>query len=154
MKGKPLPATPEQIARFGHVAAVLRKYMAEQNINTTELNKQLGYVGSNPGAYKWLASKGGPSPKARAKVTALTGIPESELTPRAWLERPALGSRVHRVILPHEEPPVICETRDLLQFNVDSNGIATIKLTAKLKLEDAMPLIQAIVQAGIVMKKD
>ena len=67
--GTPKPATREQLARFGHSAAVLRELMREKGWKSAEdINKAMGWRKYNAAPYQWVAAKAGPSEPRRAEL--------------------------------------------------------------------------------------
>lgn len=143
-----IPATAKQLAMFGHIAAALREWMERENVSVKELNTRLGVNPTNTGVYNFLNAKHAPGAALRARLASVTGIPESSLTPLV----PGQSATVATVKPPLVATPV--KARDVLSFAVDSDGMATITLHARLPLDVATPLLRMILDAGVVFTKE
>ena len=144
------PATPEQVAKFGHFAATLRKWMKDHDVSIRELNEKLGRAETNTAPYMWINAKMAPGPTLRPLLAKVTGIPGSELMPRSMAPGP--GKAV--MILPRQEPtPLVPVARNVLSFIVTNDNMATIKVDATLPLETATPLLRMLLDAGVIFNK-
>jgi transcriptional regulator with XRE-family HTH domain len=76
------PASPAQIARNGHIAALLRTQMAQRNWTARDFNARMGLEVTHTSIYVWLNAKGAPGPTTRPKVAKLLGVAEAQLMPR------------------------------------------------------------------------
>lgn len=144
--GKPVAATPLQIAVNGHIAVALRDHMARHDMKPGDLNQLLGYERGNTLVYTWLKARGAPGEKLRAKLHKVTGIPLDMLTPRDVDEPPtqvAVRDPTHLVLRPTNPNPV-------LTFTVSADGTARIKLDAAMSLATAAPLLRILLDAGLV----
>lgn len=142
-----IPATPKQVAMFGHIASALREWMSRENVSVKELNSRLGIQETNTSVYNFLNAKHAPGPSTRARLVKVTGIPESDLMPRV-----ARQSLTVATVKPaHVAVP---KARDVLSFVVDGDGMATVVLHARLPLDTAMPLLRMILDAGVVFTKE
>ena len=101
-----------------------------------------------PAIYNWLNCKAAPGHATRAFIVEATGIPESALLPRSMVQAPALPSRR----LWHHPPGA--RLKDVLGFNVDSDGMATITLHARLPLDTATPLLRMILMLALSLRKE
>lgn len=145
--GTPGPATPAQIAMYGHIAAALRAFMKEKGWSAGQLNEAMGQVRSHTSVYHWLNSKAGPGPTTRPRLAKVMGVPQAELMPR----KPGDASR--RQVVAVSGPPVTVVQRpvDVLSFAVQQNGEARIRMDIVLPLAQATPLLRMILDAGIVL---
>ena len=84
----PRTATPDEVARYGHIAARLREFMERRGMSTPDLSQALGLPRTSTTAYHWVTCFGAPSPKLRMKLSKVTGIPEAELVQRQPGEPP------------------------------------------------------------------
>lgn len=147
------PATPEQIAMFGHITARLRGFMAERKWQVADLNQALGRDRANTGVYNYLNCKGAPAPETRVKLAKLTGIPEADLMMRP---RPGDGAASERLPVVEDRTPAarVAPARalggDVLGFNVAADGTARLRLDVTLPLATATPLLRMLLDAGIV----
>jgi hypothetical protein len=147
-----IPATPEQIAQFGHIATRLRAFMAERKWKVADLNAALGKERGDSGAHNWLNCKGAPGAVIRPKLAKLTGIPEADLVMR---RRPGDGAASERLpAVPISPATRVAPTRalgaDVLGFNVGADGTARLRLDVTLPLAVATPLLRMLLDAGVV----
>ena len=144
--GNRKPATPAEIARFGHIAAALRHWMATQKMTPHQLEQAVGAAN----AYPWLNSKGAPGPKFAAKLAKLTGIDVSDLVPRL------AGKPVEAVPVVVAKQRVVAvvapERRPVLSFDIDDTGMARVRLDVTLDLEQAEPLMRLLLDAKLVSR--
>lgn len=76
-------ANPEQIARYGHIAAVLRAYMQRFEMPRSDFNQHvLGLQRDSPTGYTWLKAMGPPSWRNRLRISQITGIAIEHLMAR------------------------------------------------------------------------
>lgn len=143
---KPSPATPQQIILYGNVAATLREYIKANSLTPMKFNELVGMKPANPGIYNYLNSKAAPGVVMRARITKATGIPESALLPRGMAPSVTVAT-VKPVAMPKPKP------KDVLSFNVENNGMATLTLNAYLPVTEAMPLLRMLLDAGLVFTK-
>ena len=144
---KPTSATAEQILLRGHIAAAIRQWLAENHVSIPELNHRMGRVRSSPQIYQTLNCKNAPGPTFRAKLSAVTGIPETDLIQKG---RP-MAVKANAVTV-YRAPVAKAQTapRDVLSFVVDTESTARIKLDATLPLTVAMPLLRMLLDAGLI----
>jgi hypothetical protein len=147
-------ATPRDIAIYGHIAAAIRQAMAARDWKPADLNKAIKRPAGNSGAYHYLAGKAAPAPKARALISKALGIPEAQLM-RRHVDGPQVeveASPVLRIEGPHRTPQA-GPTRPVLQFEVDGEGLARIRLDVSLPSTDAVPLLRLLLDAGMIMER-
>jgi transcriptional regulator with XRE-family HTH domain len=146
------PATPLQVAMFGHVAAAIRQAMAAKGWKPADLNRAIGRPRAHAGVYSYIAGKGSPVPKTRALIAKALGIPEAALIMRR-VDGPQVeveAAPVLRIEGPHRTPQA-GPTRHVLQFEVDGEGLARIRLDVSLPSADAVPLLRMLLDAGLVL---
>jgi transcriptional regulator with XRE-family HTH domain len=147
-------ATPDQIARNGHIAAALRRYMAQRDWSPSDFNKFIGKEPSHTGIYMWLNAKGAPGPETAAKLSKKLGIPVSDLTPsglvavggQKLIEGPASDLTSARA-----SP---ARPTKVLSFDLTSDGMARISFDTTIPAERAWPLLRMLSDAGLVMIPD
>jgi hypothetical protein len=150
---KPGPASPRQIAMFGHVAISIRKALEAKDWTVGDLNQAMGRERGYAGAYHWMKGKGAPSPAARKEVSKLLGIPEEHLMAKE-VKTTSLVALPPPKVAPMTFSPVAAtapKVGDVLTFSVDRNGMTRIKLDAVMPLETGAPLLRMLLDAGIVM---
>ena len=140
------PPTPAQVARYGHIAARLRAFLAEKSWSIGDLNQAMGIKRANTAIYGYVNCRGAPGPKVAAKLAKLMGCPESELRARDG-KGPPPGQDV--TVLPAK--PLPPRPLDVLQFAVQSDGNARIRLDCVLPFDKATPLLRTLLDAGLVV---
>jgi len=144
--GRGRPATPLQVAMFGHIAVALREAMAARDWKPGDLNVQLGRPRAHAGVYHYLAGKGAPAPKVRAKLAKALNIPEAELMPRKVGEAVPVAAIEGPASAPRAAPAV-----PVLQFAVSDDGTARIRLDVSLPTAQAVPLLRLLLDAGMIV---
>ena len=146
---KAKPATREEVARYGHIAAALRAMMKQRGWGMPEFNEALGRQRGDAGIFKWVRGTGAPNPQSRALISRVTGIVEEDLTPREPGEPPP---RTALVVAPPGGvkllPPV--RATDPLTFRVTPAGETHIRLDITLPADKGVPLLRMLLDAGIV----
>ena len=143
------PATRDQIAMYGHVAARLREVCKARDWRPADLNAAVGRDRGHASAYQWLGGKAAPGPKMRAKVSKATGIAEADLMVMRKRRAPPPPSQAVALV---EPPParIVAKVGDVLSFVVSSTGEARIRLDVSLPVEAATPLLRMLLDAGLV----
>jgi hypothetical protein len=139
------PATAEQIAVYGHVAATLRAALKEKGMVPGDLNEAIGKERGYSAAHVWLAGKGAPGPDNAKKRAKLFGVTAADL-----MRRKTPAAPLREVVRVAGAPPVPRPAGDVLSFSVDRAGIARIRVDATLTLEKAKPLLRMLLDAGVV----
>lgn len=142
-----IPATPQQVAMYGHIATALRSYMKANNLSVRAMNVKIGVTPTNTGLYNFVNAKAAPGHATRAKIAKATGIPQADLMPRSL----ATGGAVATVA--RSTMPLPVKPREVLGFTVDAVGMATLTLNATLPLDAATPLLRILLDAGLVFTK-
>jgi hypothetical protein len=147
--GRPIPATPDQIVRFGHIAAAMRKAMDAKRWTIGDLNQACGQQRGNTGVYAFLNSKAAPGAKVRARLSKVLGLPESALLARDG-SRPVEAGPALQIEGPRATPQR-APAPPVLQFLVDGDGMARIKLDVSLATDKAVPLLRLLLDAGMIV---
>lgn len=132
------PASPEQVAKYGRVAAKLRQYVADNKLSRGDLSERLGFKRDAAHVYGWLASKAGPGPEARRKLAKLTGT-----KPDDWKADGLHPGVSTKTILSLPKP--VAPDR-ILSFNMLSNGQAKLQLDVTGDAEMLKTLLNHILQ--------
>lgn len=158
--GKPKRATPEQMAKFGHIAANIRAGLKDRGWSIMELNRQLGHKGPNSGPYVWLAAKGGPGTAAQVKLSKLFGPPPEDFRPRELSSQQlavatSKKTDMVRIEVPGRQVvPPAPKPNDVLRFAVAANGDCRVQLDVTLHYSKGMPLVRMLMDAGVVLSND
>lgn len=146
----PVPkATPESIARFGHIAAFLRKELKDRDWSQSELTKRLG-ANSTSVLAPWIQSRGAPGPDYRKKLAEVFGVEES-----------FFESRSINGAAPKESAPISHHggirpgsgrqpTKNrVLNFALNADGTAHISLDLQTSKQKGLEILQFLLNAGI-----
>jgi hypothetical protein len=153
---KPIPTTPEQVAQFGHIAANIRKLMANKGWKIADLNEALGHPRVYTGPYAWLKAKAAPGSKGRQKLAEMTGLKPEDFAKRnaaVSMARPkneivkyrAQSAGMSMSVSVSEPKPT-----EILKFTILNNGQAKIELNVSLSTTDAMPLMRLLMDTDAV----
>jgi hypothetical protein len=152
--GNPTPATPAQIAMYGHIAAMLRAYLKRTDQDIAAINKAIGKERSYSGPYVWLNCKGGPGPDNRVKLAKLLDCQPDDLAAKVR------GKAPDKPVVPVPDrwidagparaAPAGPRRADALSFVVTAQGEAHIKLDVTLPLAEGSALLRMILDAGVV----
>jgi hypothetical protein len=119
-----------------------------------DLNRAIGRPRGAPHVYAYINAKGAPRADARKLIAKALGIPEAQL-----MRRRVNGPQVEvaaEPVLRIEGPlrtPQAGPTRPVLQFEVDGDGLARIRLDVSLPSADAVPLLRMLLDAGMIMER-
>ena len=146
------PATPEQIARYGHIASAIRAFLKVKGWNPPDLSEALGWGRHSTATYHWLNSKGAPGPDLRPALAKLIGVPDVQVAARSGQPRLALEApdKLARPSVKLEAASVKPRPGEALAFTVQADGQARIRLDVTLPLALATPLLRMIMDAGVV----
>jgi transcriptional regulator with XRE-family HTH domain len=147
------PATPIQIAMFGHVAASLRAALAAKGWSPGDLNRALGKERTNVSIYNYLNAKGAPGPDARAKLARVLGIKEATLVRRPVDRAVPVKATPIRLIEGPRAAAVVGAQR-VLEFTVSNDGMAHLRLDVTLPSPRVLPLLRILLDAGLVIATD
>lgn len=150
-RSAPIPATPLQLARFGHVAATIRKAMDARQWGPADLNQALGYERGNAVVYHWLNGKGAPLPKNAERIAKVLQVKVDDLAPRDVPASTLAAAEPVRSVAPPMPAVAAPRGREVLGFSVDDAGHARIKLDVALPVADAAPLLRMLLDAGFVI---
>jgi hypothetical protein len=145
----PIPPTPLELARFGHVAATVRAALEAKGWGPPEFNQALGKERGDAGCYKWIAGKGAPSPVNAQRIAKVLGVSISDLVARE-VKAVTLAKAAITTTIP-ATPVAPVKRTEVLAFTVDDEGRARIKLDVSLPVADATPLLRMLLDAGLVM---
>ena len=144
--GEGKPPTAAEVAMYGHVAATLRKALAERGWTIADLNQALGRDRGNAAAYLWLGAHGAPGGDARVALVKLLGVRDGDLRRRT-------GDEVPAVIEAPGAPAAVASQRrvvEVLAFTANNAGEARIRLDVTLPMAAATPLLRMLLDAGLV----
>lgn len=149
------PASPAQIARNGHVAALLRTQMAQRNWTARDFNARMGLEVTHTSIYVWLNAKGAPGPTTRPKVAKLLGVAEAQLMPRDAARdvreaKAVAGATPSTAVAVRPATPR--PAGDPLVFRVTSTGEAHIRLDVTLPMEEGSVLLRMLLDMGNVLR--
>lgn len=144
-------ATPEQIAKYGHVAARLRAELDKRGWAPGDFNDAMGKDRSNGNIYHFLAAKSAPGAVARAEIAEFLDIPEEDL-----MARPESGALVKAERIQNGEPgriipPAPQIPRDILTFSINAEGEATLRCNVTTTAHKGAALLTILLNAGLVM---
>jgi len=151
-----LPRVGKQIQdlpRYGHIAAAIRKLIQTQGISASELSRQLGCK-SVSASWPWLNAINAPSPEMRRKIHRMFLVPLDDLTPKS----PVNGSRSPQAELFTEKVTNVPKTLDnpepLLTFSILTDGRARLTMDVLLPGDKAWDIMNALHAAGLMPPLD
>lgn len=148
--GTPVKPTPEEVAKHGHIAAAIRKWLADHDARYPDLARELGWknIRHLSQIYKWGGAKQAPGPMFRGKLAKVLGVEEDYLLPRKDGETrlPPVPNipTAHPTYRKPDGGPV-------LQFAVAADGEARIRFDITLPIAQAMPLLRVLLDAGLLI---
>jgi hypothetical protein len=143
--GIPRPATAAELAKWGHISTLLRAWAKANDSGALDVASQLG-IKNNGQVYKWFSAKAGPGPKFRNKLAKLIGCTPDDLgARRAGQKMPVLTAAPETMALLQRK-----SKSDVLQFNVDNEGVGHIKLDVKLPVTHAVRFLRIIIDGGVL----
>lgn len=146
------PATPDQVAQYGHVAAELRKALAERGWKPGDLNAAIGRDRASPAVYTYLNAKGAPAPKMRKVLSHTLNIPETALQ-RRHLNHVSVAEAAPMRIEGPGGAPRLAAAPPVLTFAIDdTGGMATLKLHVYRPIEEVVPLLRILLDAGAIVR--
>lgn len=146
--GTPRPASAAEIARNGHVAAMIRKYLQDNNLKIVQFAELIGFKDMEHKAqlYKWTGAKAVPGHMYRNKIAKLLGVRPEALLPHDGSEPlaiPPIDTLARSITL------VPKKSGDVISFSADAEGMARLRLDATMPVVYAMQLLRTIMDAGI-----
>jgi transcriptional regulator with XRE-family HTH domain len=149
------PATAYEIARNGHIAALIRSELAKRQWTVADLCRAMGLDSKSTSVYPWIKGTSAPGANFRRMLVKAFGVEESELMPREVDAAPTPSALVP--VSKVRVPPValaaarsLAATGDLLAFTVGPDGTARLRLDVTLPTEQAVPLLRILLDAGFV----
>jgi hypothetical protein len=147
------PATPQQIAAYGHIAIALRDYLKRTGKDIGDLNKAINMPRGHTSVYHWLNGKGGPGPENRVKLAKLLGCQPDDLAAKVRARVPDGVKAIPAPSAPRTASGaawVSPRRADALAFVVTAQGEAHIKLDVTLPLAEGSALLRMLLDAGVV----
>lgn len=139
-------ATPEQIARNGHVAALLRQRMNEMHWQPKDLNAALKLSGGHPTVYSWLSAESAPGSQYREKLAKIFKMPPENFMPRP------LNNAERTEIVAHSATVLAPAPKNVLTLAINNQGEARIQLDVLLPAQQAMALARSLFDFGITIE--
>lgn len=148
-----VPPTARELAQYGHFAALLRKYLNDNNLTAPQFMQQIGAPDGAAQIYKWIGAKGAPGAKYRTAVAKLLGVSENDVKKRS-LQAPNLPAKMEIV----DEPVRLStqqrsHTRDVLLFSVGDDGQTRIKFDVTVPYASGVPLLRVLLDAGFLVSQ-
>lgn len=140
--------TPLQIAKYGHVAELLRREMLARGLTMVQLAKALNTTSA--AVSHWTRCQNGPGTKMRRNLAKLLGVEPAFLKAREVREletEARANTKTLEITLRKQHIP------DVLSFTVDAEGNARLRLDVILPIEHAAPLFRLLLDAGLVGPK-
>lgn len=149
------PASPQQMAMYGHVAALIRHHMERLKLSPGDLNEAMGNGRDQSGPFNWINAKGAPGPDNRAKLAKLFGVSEQALM-RGKIDGPVDVTTAHNnavALASRAAMPPAAPTRqpDILTFSVGSDGTSRLRLDVTMPSAKGVSLLQMVLSAGMVL---
>jgi hypothetical protein len=147
-------ATPAQIASLGHIAALIRRELANRKWSVADLHRAIGEDVKSTRAYAWMNCRSRITDQFRPLVAKALGVKESDLMPRELSQAVTVVSENKlRAVQTAQGTPArtLSATGDVLAFNVNGDGSARLRLDVTLPLTTASALLRMVLDAGIVM---
>lgn len=143
------PATPDQIARFGHIAAAVREALISKGMTPGEFNIAAGFNRESTYIYQIRSGKQAPSPRLVEALHQVLGINRSDLKPKGKVK---MGRPYNPpVVLPVAEG---VRVHDVLGFNLDNAGNARLRLDLTAPVDTVVPLLRMLLDMGLVISKE
>jgi hypothetical protein len=167
-------ATPEQIARFGHVAVLLRRYLETTGMSMADFGEHVLGSRKTTSHYPWVGAKQMPGPTSRQRIGRVLGVPASYLlardpeadpskyppepqqlkVPDSWT-RLRLAQAQPVTAAPPRQPDRPAARRDILSFQLHDDGTASVRLVAdNLPAEHAKSLLRVLLEAGLPLRDE
>ena len=138
-------ATPEQIARNGHVAALLRQRMNEIQWQPKDLNAALKLADGHPTVYSWLSAENAPGPEYREKLAKIFKTPPENFMPRPL-------NKTERTEIVSTAVAIAPTPKNVLTLAINNQGEARIQLDVLLPAQQAMALARSLFDFGITIE--
>lgn len=147
-QGKPQPASPEQIAKWGHIAGIVRAALEAKGMTVSQFNEAAGLARHNSEIYQIRACKSGASPRMARLIHKILGVPVADLAPRAPVKMPIPSKAL--AISPRSYHR---SATDVLGFSIDEGGKARLKLDFTASPEVVVPILRMLLDLGLVISK-
>lgn len=147
-QGVKVGASPEQIAKWGHIAAIVRAALEAKRMSVREFNLAAGFSPNNTEIYQIRACKSGVSVRMARIIHKVLDIPVKDLEARAPVKMP-IPSRA----LTLSPRPYTKSHSDVLGFSIDEGGKARLKLDFTASPEVVVPILRMLLDLGLVISK-
>lgn len=169
-----IPATPEQVARFGHIAIFLRRYFTETGMGLGDFNEHVLLTRRSATAVSsWRNAKMAPGRGLARQIENTLKVPRGFFSPAdieapapeqpttyavpaSWMPNPRPGSLAAAVgpqkMLPPPQPsvePPRPATRPLVSFHLNDDGTARLTVDVTLDTKRATSLFRVLLEAGL-----
>ena len=129
--------------RFPEFAALLRKFMTDNEINPPKLRNMFGYPKNSTTVYGWINGNNRPPIAERQKLTKMLGIdPHYFDTPRKSKEMVVYKPKV----------TTTDKRTNVLTYVIHNDGTARIAFDLTLPHDQATPLLRMLLDASIVFQ--
>lgn len=145
-QGKPQPASADQIAKWGHIAGVVRAALEAKHMTVSQFNEAAGLARHNSEIYQIRACKSGASPRMARLIHKILGVPVADLAPRAPSKMPTRA-------LTLAPRPYHRSATDVLGFSIDEAGKARLKLDFTATPDVVVPILRMLLDLGLVISK-
>lgn len=138
-------ATPEQIARNGHIAALIRKRLDDLQWKPKDLNAALKLSSGHPTVYSWLSAEIAPGPEYREKLAKIFKMPPENFMPRPL-------NKTERTEIVSTAVALAPAPKNVLTLAINNQGEARIQLDVSLPAQQAMALARSLFDFGITIE--
>jgi hypothetical protein len=138
-------ATPQEIAKYGHIAARLRGLIDSGKWTYATLSRAAGLSQHN-GSWAWVNARAAPRESTARALAKAIGCDWQDLRPKKLGDSEPEAPEA-------ESTPVTTAPVPVFSFTVLSDGNARVKLDTTLPLESAKPLIRMLFDAGDLLPK-
>jgi hypothetical protein len=166
--------TPEQIARHGHIAVLLRRYLDQTGMRMADFHEHVLRMSRTAGVGSlWLHAKNCPGAPARRTLSRVMGVPEAFFkardpdnpqtypeppetlkVPSTWISRghPRNADKPSTELAVHPATSVQLQAKQpVLSFALYSDNTASVRLQAdNLDGDHGKSLLRILLEAGLV----
>lgn len=148
--GNPIPATPDQILKYGHIAALVREALEAKGLSPADFNHEAGFARDSTFIYQVRSGKQPPSPRMVEALHKVLGINRSDLRPRTTTRMPKSIGRPPALINPETGGKI----HDILGFSIDNAGNGRLKLDLIASIDTVVPLLRMLLDMGLVISQN
>jgi len=147
-----MSTSPQDILKYGHIAAALRQFMVNKGFATArDLNEFMGLPRDHASVYNWLAARGAPNPAMRKKLAKLTGIPARTLTMNTEANGHDRDTIPQATVVERGKPR---PNEFLTVVTVTNDGNARLRLDAIMPLDMALEIAKTVSEHNLNEVKD